>query len=159
MPRNLIASCNWQLDNGEAVTLENMNFMLGMFCDDFPDSLCIQPAACLESLHLSGTQKRFILPILDTVDEGRWSLIHVFYQAGSKEKNSPQKVEVKHYDSGCAPGRSDIVRKKVASWVERAYGKHMGVRFIEVVSTADADACYLLLILDVLERSCRSRQP
>lgn len=159
MPSSMIASCNWQLDNGEAVTLENMNFMLGIFRDDFPNSLCIQPAAYLESLHLSGIQKPFILPILDTVDEGRWSLIHVFYRNVNKEKHIPQQVDVQYYDSGCAPGRSEVVRKKVASWVERAYGKHMGFRFIEAVSTDDADACYLLLILDALERSCRSRQP
>lgn len=69
VPSSMIASCNWQLDNGEAFTLENMNFMLGMFRDEFPNSVCIQPAAHLESLHLSGIQKPFILPILDTVDK------------------------------------------------------------------------------------------
>lgn len=159
VPSTMIASCNWQLDNGKAITLENMNFMLGVFRDEFPNNLCMQPAAYLESLHLSGIQTPFILPILDTVDEGRWSLIHVFYRNGNKEKHVPQQVDVQYYDSGCAPGRSDEVRKKVASWVERAYGRHMGVRFIEAVSTDDADACYLLLIFDALERSYRSRQP
>ncbi|KAH6952970.1 hypothetical protein DER45DRAFT_364699 [Fusarium avenaceum] len=139
MPSSMIASCNWQLDNGKAITLENMNFMLGMFRDEFPNSVCIQPAAYLESLHLSGIQTPFILPILDTVDEGRWSLIHVFYRNGNKEKNIPQQVDVQYYDSGCARGRSDEVRKKVASWVERAYGKHMGVRFIEAKGPVDQD--------------------
>jgi hypothetical protein len=158
MPSSIIASCNWQLDNGEAITLENMNFILGTFRDDFPDSLCIQPAACLESLHLPSAQKLFILPILDIVDEGRWSLIYVSYQTGNNEKHIPQQVEVQYYDSGCAPGRSKVIRNKLASWVERAYGKHMGFRFIEAVSTDDTDACYLLLIFDALERPCRSRQ-
>ncbi|KAG5662579.1 hypothetical protein KAF25_004997 [Fusarium avenaceum] len=139
MPSSMIASCNWQLDNGEAVTLENMNFMLGMFRDEFPNSVCIQPAAYLESLHLSGIQKPFILPILDTVDEGRWSLIHVFYRNVNKEKHIPQQVDVQYYDSGCAPGRFDEVRKKVASWVESTYGKHMGVRFIEAKGPVDQD--------------------
>ncbi|KIL90322.1 hypothetical protein FAVG1_06052 [Fusarium avenaceum] len=137
VPSSMIASCNWQLDNDEAVTLENMNIMLGMFRDDFPNSLCIQPAAYLESLHLSVIQTPFILPILGTVDEGRWSLIHVLYRNGNKEKHIPQQVDVQYYDSGCAPGRSDILRKKVASWVERAYGKHMGVRFIEAKGPVD----------------------
>jgi hypothetical protein len=150
-----IASCNWQLDKGEAIALENMNFMLGMFCDNFPDSLCIQPAACLGSLHLSNTQKLFILPILDIVDEGRWSLIRVFHQPGNKEKHIPHLVKVQYYDPGRAPGRSQIIRKKLVSWVERAYGEHMGFRFLKAVSTDDADACYLLLIFDALEWPCR----
>ncbi|KAM0287899.1 hypothetical protein ACHAO9_007519 [Fusarium lateritium] len=137
IPRSIIASCNWQLENHEAITLENMNFMLGIFRDSFPESLHIQPAAYLETLHLSITQKFSIIPILDTVDEGQWSLIHVFYQPGNKEKHIPQRVEVQYYDPSRAPGRSNMIRKQVASWIEHAYDEHVRFRFIDAKGPVD----------------------
>ncbi|KAM0240172.1 hypothetical protein ACHAP5_008029 [Fusarium lateritium] len=139
IPRGIIASCNWQLDNCEAITLGNMNFMLGMLGDSFPESLHIQPAAYLETLHLSITKFLSIIPILDTVDEGQWSLIHVFYQPGNKEKHIPQRVEVQYYDPSRAPGRSNMVRKQVASWIEHAYGEHVRFRFIDAKGPVDKD--------------------
>ncbi|KAM0353066.1 hypothetical protein ACHAPU_001954 [Fusarium lateritium] len=137
-------SCNWQISNGKPISLENMDFMLGVLQESFPSDVCVQLARLVgvqfSSFNLINGSKRFIAPILDDADQGQWSLVHATYHDEDRQERIPRHITVQYYDPCYSQGRSKVVKEKLNSWIRRDYGEDMGLRFIEVKGPVDPES-------------------